>query len=110
MKPQLPSHATLKDISATYNEHTIPRELQLSHTLPPEIWAEVVVAEGEVELKTGGKAVRVTQEQPVLIPPHTPFSLASRGKPVRFSLRYYHEPVLHDGKELAGLLGRKRVA
>lgn len=110
MEPKLPSHATLKDISATYNEHTIPREMQIAHTLPPEIWAEIVVAEGEVQFKTGGKAARVTHEQPLLIPPNTPFSLAATGKPVRFALRYYHEPVLRDGKELAGLLGRKRVA
>jgi len=110
MELKLPSHSTLNDLSATYNAQTIPREFQLAHSLPPETWAEVVVAEGEVELKAGGTPLRVTPERPALIPPGMPFSLKATGKPVRFALRYYHEPVLHDGKELAGLLSRKRVA
>jgi tellurite resistance-related uncharacterized protein len=105
-RPELPAHATLQDISATYNQDTIPRQFQAAHTLPPEVWATVVVSEGEVDLKLGGVTARVTADAPAVVPPNTPFALAGTGKRVRFCLHYYHEPVLHDGKALAGLLGR----
>ncbi len=105
----LPSHAVLQDISATYNEHTIARALLTPQTLAPETWARVVVEEGEVELRLAGVATAVTPGRPALIPPHTPFCLAPPVKPVRFCLHYFHEPVLHDGPALAGLLGRKRA-
>lgn len=110
MDAKLPSHAVLRDISATYNEHTIARALLTTHTLPPETWARVVVTEGEVELKLAGQATVVRPGSEALVPPHTPFSVAPSGKPVRFCLHYFHEPVLQDGRTLAGLLGRKRVA
>jgi tellurite resistance-related uncharacterized protein len=110
MDASLPSHAILRDISATYNEHTIPRALLAPHTLPPETWARVVVAEGEVELKQAGRTTLTIPGREALVPPHTPFYLAPTGKPVRFCLHYFHEPVLQDGQALAGALGRKRVA
>ena len=110
MDPTLPSHAVLKDISATYNQHTIPREFLAAHTLPPEIWAQVVVAEGELDLKRSGETLRVTAGRPAVVQPNTPFSLQPTGKPVRFCLHYFHEPVLQDGRSLAAQLGRKRAA
>lgn len=103
----IPAHATLKDISATYNQDTIPRQFQASHTLPPEVWAQVIVQEGQVDLKLAGGAMRVTADAPAVVPPNTPFALVGTGEPVRFCLHYYHEPVLADGRALAGLLGRR---
>jgi len=107
---ELPSHAILRDISATYNESTITRALLTPQTLPPDTWAQVVVAEGEIELRLAGRATPVTAGRPALVPPHTAFHLAPSGRPVRFCLHYFHTPVLQDGPALAGLLGRKRAA
>jgi tellurite resistance-related uncharacterized protein len=106
-RPELPAHATLKDISATYNEDTIPRQFQTAHTLPPDVWAVVVVEDGEVELKLRSGTLRVTADASALIPPNSSFTLTSTGNPLRFCLHYYHEPLLHDGKALAALLGRR---
>jgi tellurite resistance-related uncharacterized protein len=106
-RPELPAHATLKDISATYNEDTIPRQFQTAHTLAPEVWAAVVVTDGEVELRLRSATIRVTADTSALIPPNIPFSLTGTGNPLRFCLHYYHEPLLQDGKALAGLLGRR---
>jgi len=105
--PGLPAHATLSDISATYNQDTIPRQFQTAHTLPPEVWAVVVVMEGEVSLKRDGKTVPVLADGPAVVPPNMPFALVSTGKAVRFCLHYYHGPVLQDGKALAGLMSRR---
>jgi tellurite resistance-related uncharacterized protein len=109
---QLPTGAYLKDISAWYNQNTIPREMKANHALPPERWAEVVVEEGEVQLflDAAKTPVIVKPEQATVIAPETPFSLASNGKPLRFCLHYYHEAMVDDPKALAGQLGRGRAA
>jgi hypothetical protein len=39
-----------------------------------------------------------------VIPVETPFRLESTGRPARFQIRYFHEPKLRDGGELATLL------
>jgi tellurite resistance-related uncharacterized protein len=106
----LPDGAFLKDMSAWYNQNTIPRNLRATHALPPEQWAKVVVEDGEVQLFLDGAKtpVSVTAAQPAVIRPEQPFSLASSGKPVRFCLHYFHEPVLADPKGLD--LGRGRAA
>jgi len=104
---ELPAHATLKDISATYNQDTIPRELRTSHTLPPDTWALVAVTEGEVNVQMDGRTIRARADAHTVVPPNTPFALAAAGKHTRFSLHYYHEPVLQDGKALETVLGRK---
>lgn len=104
---ELPAHATLKDISATYNQDTIPRQLRAAHSLPPDTWALVVVPEGEVEVRLDGRTIRAKAGAPVVVPPITPFALAAAGKHVLFSLHYYHEPVLQDGKALETMLGRR---
>lgn len=104
---QLPPGAFLKDISAWYNQDTIPRELRATHALPAEHWGQVVVDHGEVNLFLDGSktAVVVTPGQPVVIGPETPFSLSATGKPGRFCLHYFHLPLVMDAKELAGELG-----
>src|SRR5689334_21516996 len=100
---QLPPGAYLKDISAWYNQNTIPRDLKANHALPPERWATVVVEEGEVQLFLGGAKtpIVVTPEAVAVIAPETPFNLGSNGKPLRFCLHYYHEPLVDDPKSLA---------
>jgi len=107
MDATLPIHATLKDISATYNQDTISRALQTEEKLPVELWAQVVVADGEVDLKMSGKTARLTPGTSAVIPPETPFTFVPTGKPVRFYLNYFHEPLLADGKSLASQLGRR---
>jgi len=107
MDAKVPAHATLKGISATYNQDTITRELLHGDETPHEIWAQVVVAEGEVDVKIGGAQVRVTPGNPAVIPPNTKYAVAGTGKPVRFHLNFFHEPILADGKSLASQLGRR---
>lgn len=104
---QLPPGAFLKDISAWYNQNTIPRELRAAHSLPPGHWAQVLVEEGEVQLFLDGAKtpLAVKAGVPATIAPETPVRLESTGKPVRFCLHYFHEPVLADAKALAGELG-----
>jgi tellurite resistance-related uncharacterized protein len=101
---QLPLGAFLKDISAWYNQNTIPREMRATHALPPERWAQVMVEHGEVQLFVDGAKtpIVVTHEQPAVIAPETPFSLGSSGKPTRFCLHYFHEAVLTDLQGLRG--------
>ena len=107
MEAKVPPHATLKGISATYNQDTIPRTLLHGDVSPAEIWAQVIVADGEVDLKVAGRQVRLTPETPAVIPPNTLYSFAGTGKPVRFHMNFYHDPVISDGKSLAGLMSRR---
>jgi tellurite resistance-related uncharacterized protein len=109
---RLPEGAYLKDISAWYNQNTIPRNLLATHSLPVEHWAAVVVEDGEVQLFLNGAKtpVIVTPVEAAVIAPETPFHVGSSGKPVRFCLHYFHERMETDPKQLAGMLGRGRVA
>ena len=109
---QLPPGAYLKDISAWYNQNTIPRELRAPQSLPPEHWAKVVVEEGELHLflDAGKTAVAVTAAAPAVIAPETPFRLESTGHSLRFCLHYFHEALVTDPKDLAGQMGRGRAA
>lgn len=106
MASKIPEGAYLKDISAQYNHLTIPRHLRLFSRLDPEMWGEVVVSEGEVNLFLEGQRepIRCLADAPGIVPVATPFRLESTGKPARFQLRYYHEPRLRDEGELATLL------
>lgn len=106
MASAIPEGAYLKDISATYNEHTLARSLRTLSPLAPEMWARVVVFSGEVDLILEGQRepVHCTPQAPGIIPVDTAFRMAATGKPVRFHLEYYHEPRLHDATELASLL------
>jgi tellurite resistance-related uncharacterized protein len=108
----LPAGAYLKDISAWYNQDTIPRSLRAGQSLQDGFWAKVVVDEGEVHLflDHAKTPLVVTHDQPAVIAPETPFRLAAGDKPVRFRLHYYHEPVLSDPAQLAAQLGRSRAA
>ena len=106
MASGIPAGAYLKDISAYYNHLTIPRQLRQLSGLDPETWGEVVVSEGEVDLVLQSRRdpIRCTAEAPGVIPVDTPFRLESTGRPARFQIRYYHEPKLRDGTDLASLL------
>ncbi|HUJ73275.1 MAG TPA: DUF1971 domain-containing protein [bacterium] len=104
---ELPTGAYLKDISATYNQFTIPRALKVLQPLPPETWGQVVVTEGELNLTLAGQgSQRVVAGQPALIPPGTLFKVDATDKPCVFCLHYYHEPELTNPQELTRLLGR----
>ncbi|HKI98235.1 MAG TPA: hypothetical protein VKB51_07165 [bacterium] len=106
MASKIPEGAYLKDISAQYNHLTIPRHLRLFSPLDPEMWGQVVVSEGEVDLMLEGQRepIRCMPEAPGVIPVDTPFRIESTGKPARFQIHYYHEPKLRDEGELASLL------
>jgi tellurite resistance-related uncharacterized protein len=107
MDVQIPAHATLKEISATYNQDTISRILLDGDVLPHDLWAQVIVADGEIELKVSKQKTVVTPASPAVIPPDAQFSFAGTGKPVRFHLNYFHVPVFSDGKSLASQMGRR---
>jgi hypothetical protein len=106
MASSIPQGAYLKDISAQYNHLTIARHLRLFAPLDPEMWGQVVVSEGEVDLFLQGQRepIRCTPADPGVIPVETPFRLESTGRPARFQIRYFHEPKLRDEGELATLL------
>lgn len=106
MASTIPEGAYLKDISAQFNHLTIPRRLRLFAPLDPEMWGQVVVSEGEVDLFLQGQRepIRCTLDAPGVIPVDTPFRLESTGRPARFRIHYFHEPKLRDEGELASLL------
>ncbi len=108
MPREIPPGAALKDISAHFNHLTIPRALQVRAPLPPQIWGRLVVEEGSVRLmlESSPDMERVTADSAAVIPRDTAFSIGADSGPARFYLEYYHEPLLADGKALAGLLGR----
>lgn len=108
MSQALPEGAYLKDVSAHYNQLTIPRSLLLAAPLQPEIWGRLVVETGMLRLFLDGgmQAAMVTPESPAIIPAGAKFRVEEAGEPVRFYLEYYHVPRLDDGAELADLLSR----
>jgi len=109
MPETIPPDLVLKDISARFNQNSIPRELSVFSHIPPDHWARVDVTEGEVFLLFGGedKARCLLPDEPGIIPPEKPFRLASTGKTGRFQIFYYHPPALDDAETLAGLLGQR---
>ena len=111
MAHELPEGAYLKDISAHFNQRTIPRELLAPSRLEPETWARVVVEEGQLTLRVGkGGPEGVSAEIPAIVPPETEFSLSAAPDPLRFYLEYYHESRLDDASEVAAQLGRRSSA
>jgi len=111
MAQQLPEGSYLYEVSAYYNQHTIPRDLRVFTPLPPEFWGVVLVEDGEVNLyleEAPDKAIRVTAKEPGIIPADTRVRLEATGMPVLFYIRYYHDPKLTDADQLASLLGSGR--
>ncbi len=106
MASRIPEGAYLKDISAHYNHLTISRHLRQFSVLDAETWGEVVVSDGDVDLylQPQREPIHCTPSAPGIIPVNTPFRIESTGRPVRFDIRYYHEPKLRDGGDLAVLL------
>ena len=108
MSQSLPSGAYLKDISAHYNQLTIPRAMRHAAPLPAEVWGRLVVEEGSLGLYLdgGSQATKVAPDSPALIPGGTEFRVEEMGSPLRFYVEYHHVPRLDDGAELAGMLSR----
>ncbi len=106
MATEIPAGAYLKEVSAFYNQFTIPRHLRLFSALDAEMWGQVVVSEGEVDLYLEGQSqpIRCMSDAPGVIPAATPYRIEGTGKPVRFQLHFFHEPKLRDDAELATLL------
>lgn len=111
MPDALPRGAYLKDISAHYNQLTVPRNLRHGVSLPAEIWARVVVEEGALKLflDGGGQPTTAAPDSTALIPGGATFRVEDTGSPLRFYLEYYHVSTLDDGAALAGTLSRTRV-
>ena len=103
MSRELPQHARLWDISAHYNERTIPRELIHAHTPPPGMWSRIVVEEGKLQARIAGVAVAVTPAQPAIVPPDAECAVEAPHRPVRFYVEYYHPPIIESPDELAAL-------
>ena len=103
MASELPQHAQLWDISAHYNERTVPRQLIHAHTPPPGMWARIVVEEGELQTMVAGTAVAATPERPAIIPPDTECAVEAPHSPVRFYVEYYHPPIIESLDDLAAL-------
>lgn len=105
-QPAIPQGAYLKDLSARFNQNSLPRWLRVFSPLPPELWGRVVVMEGKVRLIVEGQEpVTATPQTPAVIPESTEFRVESTGEPCLFYIEYWHEPKLKDADELAGLLG-----
>jgi tellurite resistance-related uncharacterized protein len=106
MPHQLPQGAYLQDISAHYNQLTIPRTLLRSAPLASGFWGRLVVEQGKLRLFLDGAAEPriVTPQDAPVIPAGVAFKVEEAGEAVRFYLEYYHVPRLDDGAELAGLL------
>jgi hypothetical protein len=104
----MPQGAYLKDISAHYNQFTIPLALRKFAPLPADVWGRLVVEDGTLKLYLdgGSQATTVTAESPALIPGGAEFMVDGTGSPVRFYVEYHHVPLLEDGAELASLLSR----
>lgn len=108
MATELPQDARLVDISAHYNETSIPRELKQSQPLPDGLWGKLIVEEGEILLVVKGSSggEKLAAESETIIPPETPFRIAPTGAEARFYFQYYHPAILDDPEELVGSLGR----
>lgn len=91
----IPEGYFLLDITPTYNQHSMRREMQLFQLLPKGLWGRVVALQGEIVLHVeGGRSpARVEPGRPALIPADTPFRLEPTGKPVRFYLEHHHPPL-----------------
>ncbi len=111
MAEAIPSGAFRFELSATYNRDTIPRELSRLSTLPAEVWAQVIVEAGELDLSFGSAATvqRLSPGQDGIVPPETPFKFSAAGGSLQFHVEYYHEPRLTDAALLAGELGKGRA-
>ena len=108
MAPELPQGARLVEISAHYNETSIPREFMRSQPLPDGLWGKLIVEEGEILLVLEGSSggEKLAAESETVIPPETAFRIAPTGVAARFYLQYYHPAILDDPEELANSMGR----
>jgi tellurite resistance-related uncharacterized protein len=111
MPEAIPEGAMRIEVSATYNRHTIPRELLRDSSLAAEVWGKVVAEEGELVLRLGSpeRELRVTPAEPAVIPPQTSFRLADAGRSVLFRIEYFHEAALNDPARLATELGGRQT-
>jgi hypothetical protein len=108
MLETIPPDLVLKDISARFNQNSIPRELSVFSQIPSDQWARVVVSEGEIFILFRGedKARCLVPDEPGIIPPEKRFRIASTGKTGRFQILYYHSPAMDDAAQLSGLLAQ----
>lgn len=107
MAHELPEGTYLQNISAHYNQLTVPRTLLADSRLEGEHWGRVVVEEGRITVRVAGQPHPATAAQPVVIPPETAFGVNPPADAVRFYIEYYHEAKLDDADELASLLGKR---
>ena len=103
MANDIPENTRLREISAHYNERTLPRELRRPQTLPAGQWAKVIVEEGEVKRIVDGTEHTVTPGQAGLVPPGMAFSLEATRGAFRFYLQHYHTAPVEHVEELAAL-------
>src|SRR5574341_463213 len=103
MAATLPEGAVLKDISAWYNAHSVPRRLRAGQRLPAGTWAVVIAEDGTVKFQLEGKrgTLTATPKSPAVIAPETRFQVEAASGSARFCLHYYREPALGDAQELA---------
>lgn len=108
-QPAIPDGAYLSDLSARFNQNSLPRWLRVFSPLPQELWGRVQVLSGEVRLIVqGAEPVTATPERPAVIPESTEFRIEATGAPCLFYIEYWHEPKLKDATELGNLLGGGR--
>lgn len=107
MAVELPQGAQLVELSATYNEKSIPRSWRIDHSLPYDRWGKLMVDEGEVLVSVnGGAAQAVTAGEPLVISPDTSFRVEPGKGTARFCMHYFDPPVLSNAEELVAALGR----
>jgi len=109
MAESIPEGAFRFDLSATYNAHTIPRELRRGELLPAQVWGKLVVAQGTLALKLGtpGRDIRIAEGETGVIPPQTRFACADASGPVLFHIEYFHEAKPNDSASLLSQMGSR---
>ena len=101
----LPSNVYRQDISAQISHLTIPRQMLAGQMLPPNVWMQVVLLQGEVDLVLDdSEHARLTPGKTGVVAPQQRFRLAATGQSALFCLEYFHEAKQLDANRLAQAL------
>ncbi|MDH4225285.1 MAG: hypothetical protein OEW12_06530 [Deltaproteobacteria bacterium] len=100
MNKHIPAGAYRFEISATFNEKTLPRRFRAVSSLLPQQWAKVIVEEGELDLvlENSKGFQRLNPRMVGIVPPGEGFKLVVTGGGLVVRLEYFHESKVDDQK------------
>ncbi|MEP7351148.1 MAG: DUF1971 domain-containing protein [Sphingorhabdus sp.] len=89
--------------SPVFDETTLPDALRNEHSTKAGTWGLLRVLEGEVDLVFEGApgALRVSVDNPAMIPPEAPHHVVVDG-PMRMQVEFYREPPLPIAGNVGG--------